>query len=126
MLRLWLRRARPRNNRESQTGLPGVAEGEAWMYTNWQKRYQIWSGTTLISGIKAEKLCPKSKTNHESPKILKHEKRIRGKGYFVLSYFRVFVIKNKIRHNSSVEKHESQISNFCFLISTFRERLHFI
>ncbi len=43
------------------------------MFTNWQKRYQIWSGTTLISGKKVlsesnareykaivEKLGPKS------------------------------------------------------------------
>ncbi len=86
------------------------------MYTNLQKRYIIWSGTTLISGAKVEKLCPKSKTNHESPKRRKHGKRIREKGCFVLSYFRVFVIKNKIRHNSTVQKHESQISNFDFLI----------
>jgi len=87
-----------------------------------QKPYRIWAGTTLISGTKAEKLCQKSKTNHESPKRRKHEKRIRGKGCFVLSYFRVFVIKIKIRHNSTVQKHESQISNFYFLISMFRER----
>jgi len=45
------------------------------MYTNWQKRYQIWLGTVLISGTKAEKLCPKSKTNHENPKRRKHEKK---------------------------------------------------
>jgi len=27
--------------------------------------------------------------------------------------------------SSTVQKHEGQISNFSFLISTFRERLHF-
>ena len=54
---------------------------------------------TLISVTKVGKLCPKPKTNHESPKRRKHEKRIRGKGCFVISSFRVFVIKNKIRHN---------------------------
>ncbi len=62
----------------------------------------------------------KTKTNHESPKgpqydlpVLipafhgdsrgrrKHEKRIKEKGCFGLSFFRVFVIKNKIRHNST-------------------------
>ena len=40
-------------NRKAQIGLPGVAEGEAWMYTNRQQRYQVWSGTILISGTKA-------------------------------------------------------------------------
>jgi hypothetical protein len=39
MLRLWLRRARPKHNREPETGLPGVAEDEAWMFKDWQKRY---------------------------------------------------------------------------------------
>jgi hypothetical protein len=29
------------------------------MYTNWQKRYEIWFGTTLISGTKVEELGPK-------------------------------------------------------------------
>jgi len=82
------------------------------MYTNWQKRYQIWLGTVLISGTKAEKLCLKSKTNHESPKRRKHEKGIRGKGCFVLSSFRVFVVKNKIRHNSTAQKRKGPISNF--------------
>ncbi|MBW2589865.1 MAG: hypothetical protein JRD71_03955 [Deltaproteobacteria bacterium] len=33
--------------------------------------------TALISVIKVGKLCPKPKTNHESPKRRKHEKRIR-------------------------------------------------
>lgn len=37
--------------------------------------------------------------------------------------FRIFVIKNKIRHNHTVQKHEGQISNFHFLISTFRQPL---
>ena len=41
----------------------------------------------------------------------------------MLSSFRVFVIKNKIRHNSTLQKHEGQLSNFYFLISSFRERL---
>ena len=82
------------------------------MYTNWQKGYQIWSGTTLINITKAEKLCPKSKTYHESPKRRKHEKRIREKRCFVLSSFRVFVIKNKIRHNSSAQKRKCLTSIF--------------
>ena len=68
MLRLWLRRARTRHNREPQTGLPGVAEGEAWMFTNRQERYQIWSGTNLISGTKVEKLGSKLTTFISSAK----------------------------------------------------------
>ena len=84
------------------------------MYTNLQKRYQILFGTTFISVTQVGKLCPKPKTNNESPKRRKHEKRIREKRYFGLSFFRVFVIKNNIRHNSTSQKHEGQISNFYF------------
>ncbi|MEA3438339.1 MAG: hypothetical protein U9R43_17880 [Thermodesulfobacteriota bacterium] len=43
---LTRRRARPRHN------LNRLAKGEAWMSINRQERYQIWSGTTLISGTK--------------------------------------------------------------------------
>jgi len=79
----------------------------------------------LISGTIVEKLCPKPKTNHESPKRTqydlpdlqdrrKHEKRIMVKGCFVFSFFRVFVIKIKTRHNSTAKKYETKfpISNF--------------
>jgi len=69
------------------------------------------SNTTEYKAI-IEKLYRKKKTNHESPKRRKHEKRIRRKGSFVISSFRVFVIKNKIRHHSTLQKHEGQISNF--------------
>ena len=44
----------------------------------------------------------------------------------MISSFRVFVIKNKIRHNSTLQKHEGQLSNFYFLISAFRERLQML
>jgi len=61
----------------------------------------------LISGTKVEKLCPKP-----IMKARKDEERIGEKGCFVLSSFRVFVIKNKIGHNSTAQKYEGQISNF--------------
>jgi len=41
----------------------------------------------------------------------------------VLSSFRVFVIKYKIRHSYTAQKHEGQIPNFNFLISAFRGHL---
>ena len=33
-----------------------VQTDSSWVSTNWQKSYQIWFGTTLISGTEVEKL----------------------------------------------------------------------
>jgi len=39
-----------------------------WLYTDWQKLYQIWFGTILISEIKIEELNPKLNTDRNITK----------------------------------------------------------
>ena len=61
---------------------------------------------------KSWKTLSKTQNQSRKPEKTKTRKRIRGKGCFVLSFFRVFVIKNNIRQNSTSQKHKCPISNF--------------